>query len=59
MNDLYEMELHDKISLDTYDVILRVPGGWIYQFYTEREDGGWNPTSQFVPFDNEFQEEET
>lgn len=54
MEKIYEMKLHDEICLDLYTNVLRVPGGWIYQYSTE-----WTGTSQFVPFSDEFQPRES
>lgn len=51
---LYEMELNSKHHFDDYE-ILRVPGGWIYTRFSENGTGGYNMSSCFVPFDNEFQ----
>ncbi|HDZ24936.1 hypothetical protein LCGC14_1097840 [marine sediment metagenome] len=34
MNDLYEMELHEVINYDNFEVC-RVPGGWVYRFLEE------------------------
>ena len=57
---LYAMKLHEmlqvgeiKHSLAT--TILRVPGGWVYSQF----DKSYRMTaSVFVPFDNEFQDNE-
>jgi hypothetical protein len=52
--DIYGMKLHETIILfnnnATTHSILRVAGGWIYQFSYDTY-----ATSTFVPFDNEFQ----
>ena len=54
MDEIYEMELHDRKYVDATE-ILRVPGGWIYVHYTENGAGGNSTSSCFVPFNNEFQ----
>ena len=40
------MEHHSTQQIDGYIDILRVPGGWIYRFYGDK-DAPW--TSVFVP----------
>jgi len=47
------MELFDVIIIDTYRCIIRVPGGWIYD-YSQRIDGEISITSSFIPFNDEF-----
>lgn len=54
---LYLMKLHEKISLDNNNTVLRVPGGWIYYNYIDapRENSQLlTSTAVFVPFNNEF-----
>jgi len=44
MRTIYDLKLHEQICVDrTY--VLRVAGGWIYQF---------SSSSVFVPLNNEF-----
>jgi len=63
VRNLLNMELHDVVTISNSsngkDIdILRVPGGWIYNFYEEASvqsiDGMWQDeyrqTSVFVPF---------
>jgi len=50
------MKLHDEAQIDKYTWVQRVPGGWIYRYESQDGSGGWNIATQFVPFDNEFQE---
>jgi hypothetical protein len=54
MTDLYKMNLHEKIFVESYEV-LRVPGGWIY---TTKEKKSAHVsealTSVFVPMNSEF-----
>lgn len=50
------MRLGEVVHLATpepYEV-LRVPGGWIYTRFTENGTGGYDMSSCYVPFDNEF-----
>jgi len=63
-NEIYTMELHQRISTDPYTQVVRVPGGWIYRFfqlhYHLREAQGvmeenYTIDSIFVPFTDEFQ----
>jgi len=49
---LHDMKLHAELNFNAFK-IFRVPGGWIY---TLTDCCGENPTSIFVPFNNEFQE---
>lgn len=37
--ELLDMKLHETIDVDKHIVILRVFGGWIYQFNCPPEDG--------------------
>lgn len=52
--DIYNMELHDVITLDfdknTWNIVVRVAGGWIYRFRNPQSS-----SAVFVPFDNQFQ----
>ncbi len=54
MNDLYDMKLHEEVSTNDQNRIVRVPGGWIYYFDNEQIGGHWQTTSTFVPFHSEF-----
>ena len=53
-NELYEMKLHEEISIYSGLNVMRVPGGWIYKSFNEQVGGAWSESSVFVPFDNEF-----
>ena len=60
---IYNMKLHEAIHPKERNVeIVRVAGGWIYNFYhdTAAREGEleYQATSVFVPFDNEFQDKE-
>lgn len=46
MPRIYEMKLHETEEVSEYLQIIRVAGGWIYNFKKGSEI--------FVPFDNEF-----
>lgn len=52
MSEIYAMELHDEIEITPMLDVIRVPGGWIYVFYTAEDD----LSHIFVPFNNEFME---
>jgi len=57
-NPLYTMKLHESISLDDTNMVLRVPGGWIYHngIKAPGRNGQFLASAVvFVPFDNEFQ----
>jgi hypothetical protein len=49
---MYEMKLNETILIGNTTAVTRVPGGWIYELL---EIATRTVTSQFVPFDNEFQ----
>ena len=51
---LYDMELHEEISIDNLTSCVRVPSGWVYKFWTENNIGRWLPRVLFVP-DSVFQ----
>jgi len=51
------MSLHDKINLGRFIQIVRVAGGWIYQFSDTSSNGVPTVSVTFVPFDNEFTNE--
>ena len=54
MKELYEMKLHDTLNVGDYTEVLRVPGGWIYQYNVPDHTGIFACTRQFVPFSDEF-----
>jgi len=47
MKDVYELEMHEAVNVSEFVQVVRVPGGWIYNF----KKGG----EVFVPYNNEFQ----
>lgn len=47
MNEIYNMDLHEKIVLNNTTIVMRVASGWIYEYA--------NKSNVFVPFDNRFQ----
>lgn len=54
--DIYGLGLHERHILKDGSMVERVPGGWIYtQFRLDARA----MTSVFVPFNNEFQREES
>lgn len=44
-NDIYKLELHERLYIDNSCFMVRVPGGWIYVF---------DNCKVFVPYNNEF-----
>lgn len=49
---IYDLKLHEQLILDCGICILRVPGGWLYDYWdcnTDTPKGG-----VFVRYDNEF-----
>ena len=58
MSDIYKMKLHDEITIDTYNQVQRVPGGWIYKTECKCAEDGWMISSVFVPYNVEFKDTE-
>ncbi len=52
IKSIYDLRLHEKLNLDKYTFVLRVPGGWIYQTSEPRYE--WDNMAVFVPFNKEF-----
>ena len=52
MKTIYDLELHESLNTDFGIVIMRVPGGWIYDCWDIEKDQFKQGT--FVAFDNEF-----
>lgn len=50
--ELYQLKLHEFMQLGNGIVIMRVPGGWIYDCWDCQTDTP--KTGTFVPFNNEF-----
>lgn len=49
---LLAMELHEDIEISGYLNVIKVPGGWIYRFFNEKEGLNEQPDFQsavFVP----------
>ena len=55
MDPLYKMNLHDTLTTASGCRVIRVPGGWIYESYSNDGVCGYNVASCLVRFDNEFQ----
>lgn len=55
-NDIHSMKLNKIYEIDSFNRILRVPGGWIYnqEWHTDGSAENTMTTSVFVPFSNEF-----
>lgn len=52
--DIYNMELHETLEIDNGVVILRVAGGWIYEYYEEQHSHKEIKEMVFVPFNDEY-----
>jgi len=53
--DIHKMKLHDKFYLDPNTTIIRVSGGWVYQFIQQNTHYQTSLiNSVFVPFNTEF-----
>jgi len=56
MKSIYDLKLHEQTILDCGICILRVPGGWLYDYWDCNTD---TPNQGiFVPYDNEFSTQE-
>lgn len=51
--EVYNLNLHESVTLNNGIVIMRVPGGWIYDCWDCQLDT--SKAGVFVPFNNEFQ----
>jgi len=49
---IYDLDLHEFLSIDNANCIMRVPGGWIYLSLVLPSEG--SSFGVFVPFNNEF-----
>jgi hypothetical protein len=52
---IYDLKLHETMSIENCTDIIRVEGGWIYRGY-ETVNGDIS-TQCFVPFGNQLQED--
>lgn len=55
LEELKAMQLHEKKSIDLYNSVMRVPGGWIYTFTfasSENRDMEVFQNNVFVPEPN-------
>lgn len=52
--DLYNLKLHESLTEPSGMLIMRVPGGWIYDCWDFTND--CSKIGTFVPFNNEFQD---
>jgi len=50
--DIYDMDFHESKDINNWQYVLRVPGGWIYQFNSPPDEG--TDYGVFVPFNEEF-----
>lgn len=50
---LGELGLFEKVEMDQYTMIMRVPGGWSYEVYYES-----SVSVCFIPFSKEFANED-
>ena len=48
---LHLLNMHEEMEINagSYTNVIRVPGGWIYSFYTEQVGGHFSRNSVFVP----------
>ena len=50
---IYNMELHEEISINSELTVLRVSGGWTYSRYVSGQNE-WGVSSTFIPYSTEF-----
>lgn len=50
--EIYAMNLHERLFVGSEIQVHRVPGGWIYELYSDVD--GEPTAATFVPFHNEF-----
>lgn len=59
MNSIYKMKLHSSVEISPDNIVMRIPGGWIYitkiMEYTNNGKANTKLSSVFVPFNNEFE----
>lgn len=57
MNKIYKMKLHEDMNISSTLNVVKVPGGWIYESFSE-DNGVYRVSSTFVPMiDNILGEE--
>lgn len=55
MATIYSLALHEELELDRYNVVKRVPGGWLYKSFTGTQENNFNPIGvEFVPYDAQY-----
>jgi hypothetical protein len=55
MSTIYTLGLHEELNIDRYNVVKRVPGGWLYKSFTGTEEGNFTPIGvEFVPYHEEY-----
>ena len=52
--NIYTMKLHETLEIDNGVVVLRVAGGWIYEYYEEQYLYKEIKEMVFVPFSDEY-----
>lgn len=53
MKTIYELLLHETLTLPCGTCIMRVASGWVYDWWDSSND--CPKTGLFIPFDNSFQ----
>lgn len=49
---IYDLDLHEKLPIDSDLVAMRVPGGWLYRSYSNETT--FDTATTFVPWSLEF-----
>ena len=48
MEEIYKLKLHESVALNSFMDVIRVPGGWIYDYHVNDVY-----STVFVPFNND------
>ncbi len=48
--EIYGLKLHESIGINSYCIIMCVPGGWIYEYYKDQDVYEELQSCVFVPF---------
>ena len=51
---IYDLKLHETTSVNDGGEAMRVSSGWVYRFWEETGDGGFQSCVCFAPYSEEF-----
>lgn len=52
--DIHSMDLFDSFTISSFRNLVRVPGGWVYELFIEKNKGQFSSSTTFIPYNNEF-----